>query len=131
MSWNRAVLGVLVSFAAACGAMAEAGAATPGWPAGLPAALREAVRADAARRAGIPAETLELMRAEAVTWPNAALGCPQDGMSYTEALVRGWLVEVRAAGGKPMRYHANLAGTRWLPCEATRAQDPVAGDPSR
>jgi len=33
-----------------------------------------------------------------VTWRNGALGCPQPGMMYTQALVEGYLVKARVAG---------------------------------
>ncbi|HET8738972.1 MAG TPA: hypothetical protein VFO17_04485 [Acidimicrobiia bacterium] len=40
-------------------------------------------------------EDVEVVRAEAVTWPNGALGCPEPGLSYTQALVEGHHVELK------------------------------------
>jgi hypothetical protein len=94
----------------------------------LPVGLREGVRADAARRAGVQSDQVRIVRAEAVTWADASLGCPQPGMGYTQALVSGWRLVVDG-GGTPMIYHANQAGTRWLLCDAGRAQVPAPVDP--
>jgi hypothetical protein len=51
---------------------------------------------DAATRSGVPRGQLEVKRAEAVTWPDGSLGCPEPGVLYTQALVDGFWVEVRA-----------------------------------
>jgi hypothetical protein len=53
----------------------------------LSAARWEAIVADLARR-GVTG-TPVLIASSAVTWPNGALGCPQPGRSYTQALVEG------------------------------------------
>ena len=90
---------------------------------GLPAALRDAVRADAARRAGVADAAVRIVRAETVTWRDGSLGCPRPGLAYTQALVPGWLLEADAAG-KRWRYHASAAG-RWLHCDPSAAQEPL------
>ena len=46
-------------------------------------------RADLARRLGVDPDDLEVISAEEVTWPDGSLGCPEPGMSYTQALVDG------------------------------------------
>jgi hypothetical protein len=94
----------------------------------VPDALRSAVLADAVRRAGNPSAHAALASAELVTWPDASLGCPQPGVGYTQALVPGWRMTVQA-GGVSLLYHANLRGTRWLHCDAARAQAPLPVDP--
>ena len=66
---------------------------------------------------------MELVQAQAVTWRDGALGCPQPGMAYTQALVPGWLLRVQA-GGSTLQYHASRQGG-WLLCPAHRAQSPV------
>ena len=48
--------------------------------------------ADLAARIGGDPDAIEVLKAERVTWPNGALGCPQPGMMYTEALVGGFQV---------------------------------------
>jgi hypothetical protein len=90
---------------------------------GAPVALRDAVRADAARGAGVADAAVRIVRAEAVTWRDGSLGCPRAGLAYPQALVAGWLVEAEAAGQR-WRYHANAAG-RWLQCDLATAQEPL------
>ncbi len=46
-------------------------------------------RVDLADRLGVEPEDLEVVTAETVTWPDGSLGCPEPGMSYTQALVDG------------------------------------------
>jgi hypothetical protein len=44
---------------------------------------------DLAGRLGASPEDIEVVSAEEVTWPDGSLGCPEPGMSYTQALVEG------------------------------------------
>jgi hypothetical protein len=44
---------------------------------------------DLAGRLGAAPDDIEVVSAEEVTWPDGSLGCPQPGMSYTQALVEG------------------------------------------
>ena len=46
-------------------------------------------RADLAERLGVESDQVEVISAEVVTWPDGSLGCPEPGMSYTQALVDG------------------------------------------
>ncbi|WP_239453288.1 MULTISPECIES: hypothetical protein [Microbacterium] len=62
----------------------------------VPPARWDAIVADLAAR-GITG-TPELVSSHAVTWRNGALGCPQPGMSYTQALVDGMRVVVVVDG---------------------------------
>lgn len=66
-------------------------------PSGIPATHWAAILADLERR-GAPTSGLEVVRAVAVTWPNGSLGCPKPGMSYTQALIDGYQVVVKAGG---------------------------------
>lgn len=66
-------------------------------------------KADLARRLSINADQIEVLRFEAVTWPDGSLGCPQPGMQYSQVLVEGYLVQLRAAG-QDYEYHG--AGTQ-------------------
>lgn len=65
-------------------------------PSVLPAGLLAAIVADAATRANVAESAVVLIRAERVTWPDGALGCPLPGHAYTQALVPGSWVVVRA-----------------------------------
>ncbi len=56
--------------------------------AGLPAVV-EAARRDLATRLDVPAEDIAMTSAALVVWNDGSIGCPQPGMSYTQALVDG------------------------------------------
>lgn len=76
---------------------------------GLPDATVQAVLGDAAARTGVDAAAITFVRAEATTWPDGALGCPEPGHVYTQALVPGyWLVV--DAGGQRLDYRATQRG---------------------
>jgi hypothetical protein len=88
--------------------------------------VKEAALVDAAKRTGVSRNLLEVVSAEAVTWSDGSVGCPMPGMMYTQALVPGFRVRIRA-GGKELDYHAGRTGAPVL-CPAGRAIPPVAGD---
>ncbi|HEU4916709.1 MAG TPA: hypothetical protein VFV13_09115 [Acidimicrobiia bacterium] len=50
---------------------------------------------DLAQRLGSSSDAIEVVSAEEVTWPDGSLGCPEPGMSYTQALVDGSKVVLR------------------------------------
>src|ERR1043165_3822287 len=120
---------VLASLASACAASGEEKRATPrapptripapalndqpsGQPVSttlIPIELRRALVADAARRFKVAESAVVLTRAEQVTWPNAALGCPEPGTMYTQALVPGFRVVARTSGGE-LLYHTDTSG---------------------
>ncbi len=62
-------------------------------------------RADLAQRLGVAAEDVGVITAEEVTWPDGSLGCPEPGMSYTQAVVEGSRV-VLQHDGRIYVYHA-------------------------
>ena len=98
-------------------------------PVGVAAAIRQAL-AHASQHTGLPADELQIVTAESVTWPDGSLGCPQSGMAYTQALVAGFRVKVRA-GDEVLDYHSGRSGTPTL-CPPGRARDPLPdGDPTR
>ena len=80
---------------------------------------------DAARRTGFKRTEVEVLSAEAVTWPDGSLGCPQPGMMYTQALVPGFRIRVRA-GAETLDYHAGRRGAPMF-CPAERVMPPVSG----
>ena len=57
-----------------------------------------------ARQAGADPADVQVVGAEAVTWPNGAVGCPEPGMMYTQALVAGYRIELQLRG-KTYHYH--------------------------
>lgn len=70
-----------------------------------PPDLMAALISDLGQRTGAKAEQVTVIRAQAVVWNDGSLGCPQPGMVYTQALVRGYWV-VLAFEGKTFDYHA-------------------------
>jgi hypothetical protein len=75
----------------------------------VPADEVEKLRAELAAQQGVKASDVKVVSAQAVNWPNGALGCPQPGMMYTQAIVPGYRVELEAAG-KRFAYHASTKG---------------------
>jgi hypothetical protein len=94
----------------------------------VPTEALEKLRADLAAKQGVQASEVKVVSAQAVNWPNGALGCPQPGMMYTQAIVPGYRVELEAAG-KRFVYHASTKGS-FKQCESKLRQGPV-GDSSR
>lgn len=70
---------------------------------------------DLSNRLGISGNDIEVVTEEKVTWRDGSLGCPQPGMMYTQALVEGALIVLRA-GGRDYSYHAG-AGKPPFYCE--------------
>ena len=60
---------------------------------------------DLSERLGIAAGDIEVLKEEAVTWRDGSLGCPKPDMMYTQALVEGSLIVLRA-GGRNYSYHS-------------------------
>ena len=138
-----------VALTAACGASFESGdppASTPGIPspttppppptvaptpgpsdpaAPVPEGLREQPRvaaaiADTATREGVDPSQVVVAAWSPVTWNDGSLGCPQPGMSYTQATVDGELLILRVESGL-FQYHARTGGP------FTYCVDPTAG----
>lgn len=93
---NRAV------YVGPLGATAEEGNADQ--PAPVAAAIE-----DLSSCLAVPAEEIEVIRVEEVQWPNSALGWPEPGMMYTEALVPGYRV-ILGCGGRQFEYHTTATG---------------------
>lgn len=109
----RIALLATVWVAAGCSAAAasrEPGSLTPSGSGGLPASVVDPVVADIARIAGVSAAQVTIVSAEAVTFPDGGLGCPEPGMTYTQALVDGYKI-VATAGGITYDYRGTGAGT--------------------
>jgi hypothetical protein len=68
--------------------------------------LWEAVAADLSAQLDVPAEEIQLVSAVAMTWPNGGLGCPAEGMAYTDMVVEGYLLTLQAAGNQ-YTYHTS------------------------
>ncbi len=66
-----------------------------------------AAREDLAQRLGLEVEAIEVSKANEIEWNDGALGCPEEGMDYSQALVPGYVVVLRARG-ETHRYHGAL-----------------------
>jgi hypothetical protein len=97
--------------------------AGPGVTGEAPAELLARIVEDAAARSAVSEAEVSVVRDESVTWSDGSLGCPQPGMSYTQALVPGYWVVVEA-GGATLDYRATQRGSFVL-CEG--GGDPPAG----
>lgn len=54
-------------------------------------------------------DNMELVRAQAVTWSDGSMGCPNPGMMYTQMLISGYHVILKA-DGKNWDYRLNQKG---------------------
>jgi len=82
--------------------------------------------ADASSLTGVERARLVVVEAQAVTWQDSSIGCPQQGMQYTMALVPGYRVRIQA-GERLLDYHASSRGSPVL-CPEGRAVDPLPSE---
>ena len=106
---------------------ADAEPSAPARPADIRSIVDAAVR-DAAPRLNVDPRAVEIVSAQQVTWSDGSLGCPADGMQYTQALVPGYRVRLRAAG-QMLDYHAAANG-HFVLCPSERAVEPLADQPT-
>ncbi|MFL6548970.1 MAG: hypothetical protein ACJ8OJ_09765 [Povalibacter sp.] len=104
----------------------EAAPMTQAHHSAIPADLESAVIKDVARRSGKQLDAVSIILAESVTWSDGSLGCPEPGMLYTQALVRGYRV-VATVGDQRFEYHAGLKGPPKF-CPADRVLPPSPDD---
>jgi len=82
-------------------------------------------RKDLAQRLGVELDSVTFSGARPVDWRSGALGCPEPGMNYTQALVPGVLIYLRV-GNEAHGYHAKRGGQPFY-CPRERAEKPVYG----
>jgi hypothetical protein len=105
---------------------AAAGASRAATP--VPDDILQSAIAEAARGQGVDTGSITVVKAEAVTWPDGSLGCPKPGMAYTQALVPGYRIRLRAKGTL-LDYHASDRGKLVL-CPAGRSAKPLPEEKS-
>lgn len=66
--------------------------------------------ADLAEREGADAGEITVASDEAVEWRSGALGCPEAGQMYTQALTPGRRI-ILTVGGEEFAYHAAATGS--------------------
>ena len=81
---------------------------------GVPQDLLDDVIALAEEETGVDRSEIEVVLAESVTWSDGSIGCPEDGMMYTQALVPGYRVVLDIAG-EELAFHAPESG-EFFPC---------------
>jgi len=86
--------------------------------------VSEAVE-DLAQREGIPADTIKVREARSVDWGSSAVGCPEEGVSYTEAMVPGLWVLLEVDG--VVYYYHGKNGESLFYCPTERARAPAYG----
>lgn len=89
----------------------------------VPARLLAIYQQDLARRALVPPQDIVVVRTTEQHWPDGSLGCPQPGRMYTQAIVPGYQVVLRAAG-KDYAYHADRRGG-FIVCDQAQPVPPV------
>ena len=88
---------------------------TPPEPPELPEAADEAARGALAERLGIEPNAITLWRVAEREFPNGALGCPQPGFSYTQALVPGFAL-LYEHEGLLYQYNVSVDGAQLTDC---------------
>jgi hypothetical protein len=58
----------------------------------VPTELLNAILSELAKRMGVMPEKIVVIQAQAIVWNDGSLGCPQPGVMYTQALVKGYWV---------------------------------------
>lgn len=75
----------------------------------VPAAVLDAVRADAASRLGVAAAAVEVLSGASREWSDGSLGCPKPGESYLQVITEGYQVIV-SANGQTLDYRTSVNG---------------------
>lgn len=70
---------------------------------------------------GVDEGEITVVSAAPVTWSDGSIGCPEEGMGYTQALVSGFQVILDVAG-EQIHYHAGSDG-EFFPCDDP--QEPI------
>lgn len=88
--------------------------------------VQEAIEDLAERRDTDPA-AIQAGPLEAVTWSDGSLGCPEEGMGYTQALVDGYRLELTAEG-EVFAYHGDGQGELFLCTDPVQPVDSAPAD---
>lgn len=84
----------------------------------------DAARENLAERLNVEDGEIQVVEAREVTWNNGAMGCPEDGGMYSQALVEGYYILLRV-GDDTHAYHAGRDGRPFY-CPSERSQTPPA-----
>ncbi|MBN1260345.1 MAG: hypothetical protein JXB35_06650, partial [Anaerolineae bacterium] len=105
-------------------------------PAGKPEpnqvdALSRVVLPNLAAELDVEVTDLRVVAAEATTWPDASLGCPQEGYDYAQMLTPGWRLVVVDADGVEYVVHASEDGEHFVRCGVDGAPAPTSAPETR
>jgi hypothetical protein len=92
----------------------------------VPKGILDPILKEAASLASVAPEQLVVVRAEPVVWNDGSLGCPEPGMEYTQALVHGYWVVIRAIG-KTYDFRVGRDGSFRL-CPEGMGRPPIQSD---
>jgi len=108
---TAAWVGIVAGLALGCGSTSSEQAQEPEVSSPSPSASStpsgpvDTAVADLVTRLGVEAASVEIVGQEAVTWRDGSLGCAKPGFSYTQALVEGSRITLRAEGSD-YEYHS-------------------------
>jgi len=88
----------------------------------VPQRILDPILKEAAMLAKVPREKLVIVRAQSVVWNDGSLGCPEPGMMYTQALIKGYWVMIEGAG-QTYDFRVDARG-RFQLCPAGRGRPP-------
>ena len=122
------LIGILVGIAA-CASSGPPDTQSPEVSEEVPAAMNmsrqiEFAKADLAQRLDVDQGQVIVSGAQSVTWRSGALGCPEPGMNYTQALVPGTVIYLKV-DTMIHAYHARVAGKPFY-CPRERVEPPAA-----
>jgi hypothetical protein len=95
---------------------------------GVPLVVQAAML-DLAEFLGVSIDVIDWVSSEEVEWPNGSLGCPQPGVSYTQAIVNGSLI-VLEVNGVPYEYHSGTGREAFLCLPSISSGDDGLGEGS-
>jgi hypothetical protein len=115
---SLAASALAIAALAACRHSGPVGNPAPGvpGPAAVPPAAVARVGESLARQLGVAPGDLVLVGWQAMTWADAALGCPQPGVLYAQATVPGYRLVFRTPGGTALEISSDESGRRWVQC---------------
>jgi hypothetical protein len=93
----------------------------------VPLGILDPILKEAAKLAKVPLEQLVIVRAVAVVWNDGSLGCPESGVQYTQALVSGYWVVIKAAE-QTYDFRVSREGNFRLCPEGPRGHPPLQSD---
>ena len=85
---------------------------------------------DLVKTLSVDSTLIDLVETQEIIWPDGSLGCPKQGVFYTQGTVPGYRIRLSVAGAEYV-YHTDLNG-RVLQCpslDSVSTQDPNIGVP--